>query len=127
MVIGNLLTEFGNTVFVISSMFGMYYAFTWHKSGLTNGSATLLKAWVCIVTAVAFRIGWWIFGFKLAPEGATYHPFFVEWMWLATIPAAALFTYGVLLFVDSIDTLSDKRKIINFSACMLLAALLVFI
>ena len=123
-MLGNLVTEFGNNVFVISAVFGLYYAFNWRRSGLTNGSATLIKAWVCIVSAVAVRIGWWIFGLKLAPEGHIYHPFFPEWMWVISLPSAALFTYGVLLFVDSIDTMKKKDKLINFAACVILAALL---
>jgi hypothetical protein len=124
MVIGSLLTEFGNNVFVISAMFGMWYAFNWRRAGLTNGSATLIRAWVCIVVAIAFRIGWWIFGLKLAPEGAIYHPFFTEWMWVTTLPAAGLFTWGVLLFIDAIDKMKPKDKFINFAACMVIAALL---
>tara|TARA_R110000737_G_scaffold301757_1_gene308736 strand:+ start:131 stop:514 length:384 start_codon:yes stop_codon:yes gene_type:complete len=124
MALSSLVTEFGNNVFVISAVFGLWYAVNWHNKGLTNGSATLIKAWVCIVIAVFFRIGWWVFGLKLAPEGAIYHPFFTEWMWVTALPTAGLFTYGVLLFIDSIDRMKPKDKFINFAACMVIAALL---
>ena len=124
---GDAVTEFGNIVFVLSAVFGMYYALSWHKTGLTNGSATLIKAWVCIITAVFVRIGWWVLALRLANEGQTYHPMFVEWKWIVSVPTAILFTYGVILFVDSIDRLKPKDKYISFTACMILAALIAII
>ena len=127
MDMGNVATEFGNIVFVLSAVFGMFYALSWHKTGLTNGSATLIKAWVCIITAVCGRIGWWVLALRLADEGQTYHSFFTEWKWAIAVPSAVLFTYGVILFVDSIDRLRPKDKYISFTACMVLAALLALI
>lgn len=124
MLLGNLATEFGNNVFVISAVFGMWYAFNWRKAGLTNGSATLIRAWVCIITAIAFRIGWWVLALRLAVENETYNMTFVEWKWAITIPTAVIFAYGVLLFVDSIDRMTNRNKFINFAACMVIAALL---
>ncbi len=127
MDIGNLATEFGNMAVVLSSVFGMFYALTWHKSGLTNGSATLIKAWVCIITAVALRGAWWVLALKLAVGNQTYHPSFVEWKWAVAVPSALLFTYGVILFIDSINSLASSSKYFSFVACMLVASILVMV
>lgn len=123
----SMITEFGNTVIVLSAIFCIWQSLVWGSTGLTNGSAQMVKALKCILVAIGFRIGWWVLALKLAPANVIYHPFFVEWKWTITLPAALLFLYGILLFVDAVEPIPFRRKICITSIGLILAALLVAI
>ncbi len=116
----NLLTEIGNTVFASMSGFALWWAVRWHSlAKITEGAKRFTTAFSLITVAVLVRIGWWIFGLKLAPADMTYHPFFVEWKWLITVPASLVFAAGVILFVGEIEEFGHRTLVMIFIATIL--------
>ena len=108
---GNFATQMANTVFVLMALLGGYYSIKWRLRGrLSTSSKKLALAWDFIYLAVFIRIGWWVLGLALAADHKTYHPFFVEWKWAATVPAAMLFTYGMIQFIQEVENLDKNQK-----------------
>ena len=124
MDMGNLATELFNNLFWVVGAWGLYYAYGLYKTRLTNGSSLLTQGITCLLLSIVLLRFYWAMALKFAPEGEVYHPFFVEYNWAITAPTAVVFAIGVYYFVDSIDRMKTKDKIINFAACMVIAALL---
>lgn len=118
---GNLLTEIGNSVFMLISVYGVYYFIKWRANGISEGSKDLVKALEFITLAVGIRIGWWVFALHLAPEDTTYHPWFVEWKWAVTTPTSMLFAWGMLGLISIIEKIEPKKKMSLFVVAFVIA------
>lgn len=120
---GNFLTEIGNAVFMLISAYGVYYFVKWRANGISEGSKELVKALELIALAVGVRMGWWVFALHLSPEGATSHPWFVEWKWAITIPTAMVFSWGMLGLISIVEKIAFKKKVILFVAAFTIATI----
>ena len=126
--LGNLLTEVGNSMFLVAAAFGFFYSIRWRAAKkLSMGSVKLVHAWELICIAVLVRIGWWSLALQQAGVGQTYHPWFVQYKWAMAIPAAMLFSYGILGFIQAVEGFSKNKKILLFIGSFFLSILISFI
>ena len=122
-VLTNTGTEIGNTMFLLASAIGVFYAAKWRAQGkLSLDSQRIILAWECILVSVGVRIGWWALALHFAPAGETYNHWFVDWKWAMTIPTAVLFTYGILEFIHIIEGFSIRKKAYLVVASFIIAS-----
>ena len=110
-VLTNTGTEIGNTMFLLASAIGVFYAIKWRNKDLSQDSKRIVSAWVCVLIAVGIRIGWWAMALHWAPVGETYNHWFVDWKWSMTIPTAMLFAYGIVEFIRTIEEFPIKTGV----------------
>jgi hypothetical protein len=109
---GNELTGFGNILFALTSLIGILYFHHWQqKQGLGDDTRVILRAWQIKDAAVFFRITWWIFALMAAPDGDTYHEFFVDNKAFITVPTSLMYVYGQFLFVKHITGISNAKRV----------------
>ena len=124
-VLTNTGTEIGNTMFLLASAVGVFYAAKWRAQGrLSLDSKRIILAWECILLSVGIRIGWWALAIHFSPVGQTYNHWFVDWKWAITIPTAMLFTYGIVEFIHIIEGFSVKTRVYLGLICFTLATAL---
>lgn len=122
-MMGDLLTEIGNSVFMLISAYGFLYFIKWRANGISESSKDLVTALEFIACAVGLRIGWWVFALHLSSDEATYHPWFVDWKWAVTVPTAMIFAWGMLGLISVVEKITPKKKITLFVAAFVLATI----
>ena len=122
MEIVNLLTEAGNMMFVLSCVFALYWCYRWgHVKDNEHSTGRLIRALGVILIAVGARIGYWAIASEMAPVGKAYHSFFVDHRHFIAVTTAAIFSWGVLLFIDSIERFRLRVLYSGFVALALLS------
>lgn len=118
--LNNLITEFGNGLFVVSGctvVFGiLYWAWTRHIQG---ENLAIMATFAGVVAMFTIRIAWWIPSLKMAPEGVNYHQFFLDWKWLLTFVSSVLCTLLVYVLFNKIDRFSTAQTVWFFAITLL--------
>jgi len=92
-------------MFVLSCTFALYWCYRWgHVKDNEHSTGRMIRALGVILIAVIARIGYWAVASEMAPVGQAYHSFFVEHRHMIALASSGIFAWGVLLFIDSIES-----------------------
>lgn len=118
--LNNLITEFGNGLFVVSGctvVFGILY-WAWTRR-IQGENLAIMATFAGVVAMFTIRIAWWIPSLKMAPGGVNYHQFFLDWKWLLTFVSSVLCTLLVYVLFNKIDRFSTAQTVWFFAVTLL--------